>query len=499
MSDTKVKSDNTVKAWFARGDKGQTFDSIFDGMPVDYRLPEHLPAQHESSEHMKACYQEVWMTRAQHDALVAAGAYRANKELEGIKESDKSTYLSRQMKLDYAALEAEATKQAIEIPELSKIRSADACPAIDLRAKDISKIIVAPTAKETGIKDLMLVASGDFTIGPSANYETQALFVLDWDNVGEGDVLTGTIIANLNETVGSGTNKQLLGRIRIDGSGFLVQCGVDSTLVNLAFSAGSNGLFQLMNYRLRSTATPTATRSMIAVGSDFAGTAELYEFRLNGNGKRHHGLVTSGNLAVKMYGSVIKGCDDGTNDCQGIRRAAGTPSSFVVENSVLCSNATNIVTGNSAMTLRSVASLSPRTAHWSCSGAGAVSFNCARTGAGALGSGLDTNLVQNVVVANEFVNTNIDDLANGYKCKKSGTIYALGAAPELTENTTDGFGVPWTKYKQYPIGIGAELPTSGGRGTVITQRNLQIRRLRDGNSLQRSIRKSGGYGSARLV
>ena len=82
-----------------------------------------------------------------------------------------------------------------------------------------------------------------------------------------------------------------------------------------------------------------------------------------------------------------------------------------------------------------------------------TSVNCA-TDQATVGAGTDTNPVVNINIANEFVNTDIDDLTNGYKCKLSGTIYALGAAPTLAENTTDIFGNPVSE--PYEIGVGRQ-------------------------------------------
>lgn len=439
-----------VEIFVARGDKGTSFDSLYDGYLVDYRDPDlHGTANRKLSEHMLKCYQCLLVKRSDFEQIVK-GKFGANGK------ADQDAFRSAKGKVDYSALVSEAAKARIDCPELTKIRSADASPVIDCRNLDVSKFIVdtLATGRETGVKDLMLVASGEYTVGVGGDYETFALALADGDDVATGNTLKFTEISAISETQASTYKKKLEGTLIIDGQNYLMENSVDGNVMTIYPATGSTGNIKYEDFRIRGTGNLTADRFLIYIIAGATSIANILFLNcaINGNGLGYSGIVINSSTAVtKILRSKIVGCS-GSLSVYGLLPYAEYPDLLTVENCVFDSNYQHVRNRSKAYVYRSTVFLRASTDNIK-ENTNSISVNCA-TDRAAVGAGTDTSPVVNINIANEFVNTNVDDLTNGYKCKRSGTIYALGAAPTLVENTTDIFGNPVSE--PYEIGVGSE-------------------------------------------
>lgn len=438
-----------VEIFVARGDKGDSFDSLYDGYLVDYRDPDlHGTANRKLSEHMLKCYQCLLVKRSDFEQFVK-GKFGANVD------ADQDAFRSAKGKVDFSALIAEAAKARIDCPELTKIRSADASPVIDCRNLDVSKFIVdtLATGRETGVKDLMLVGSGEYTVGIGGSYETFALALADGDDVAVGNTLKFTEISAISGTQYSIYNKKLEGSLIIDGQNYLMENSVDGNVMTIFPAIGSTGNIKYEDFRIKGTGNLTANRFLIYINAGGATSIANILFlncAINGNGLRYHGIAINSSTAVtKILRSKIVGCS-GWSSVYGLLPYAEYPDLLTVENCVFDSNYQHIRNRSKAYVYRSTAFLRASTDNIN-ENTNSISVNCA-TDQTTVGAGTDTNPVVNINIANEFVNTDINDLTNGYKCKRSGTIYALGAAPTLAENTADIFGNPVSE--PYEIGVG---------------------------------------------
>lgn len=457
-----------VEIFVARGDKGSSFDSLFDGYLVDYRDPDlHGTANRKLSEHMLKCYQCLIVKRSDFEQIVK-GKFGANADKENVKsKADEDAFRSAKGKVDYSALVSEAAKAKIDCPDLLKIRSADASPVIDCRNLDVSKFIVDTlvSGKESGIRDLMLVASGEYTVGIGGDYETFALALADGDDVAAGNTLKFTEISAILETQESTYKKKLEGTLIIDGQNYLMENSVDGNVMTIFPATGSTGNIKYENFRILGTGNLTADRFLIYINAGEATSIANILFlncAINGNGLRYSGITIRSSTAVtKILRSKIVASVYGL-----LPYSAECPDLLTVENCVFDSNNRHIRNRSKAYVYRSTAFLRASTNNIN-ENTNSTSVNCA-TDQATVGAGTDTNPVVNINIANEFVNTDIDDLTNGYKCKRSGTIYALGAAPTLAENTTDIFGNPVSE--PYEIGVGSE------RAPRITASSMDTRR-----------------------
>ena len=457
-----------VEIFVARGDKGTTFDSLYDGYLVDYRDPDlHGTANRKLSEHMLKCYQCLIVKRSDFEQKIKA-KFGANADV------DQDAFRSAKGKVDYSALVSEAAKARIDCPDLLKIRSADASPVIDCRNLDVSKFIVdtLTNGRETGVKDLMLVGSGEYTVGVGGDYETFALALADGDDVAVGNTLKFTEISDISGTQSSIYNKKLEGTLIIDGQNYLMENSVDGNVMTIYPATGSTGNIKYENFRIGGTGNLTADRFLIYTIAAGIANILFLNCAINGNGLRYSGIVILSSTAVtKILRSKIVGCS-GSTGVYGLLPYAEYPDLLTVENCVFDSNYQHIRNRSKAYVYRSTAFLRASTDNIK-ENTNSISVNCA-TDQATVGAGTDTNPVVNINIENEFVNTDIDDLTNGYKCKRSGTIYALGAAPTLAENTTDIFGNPVSE--PYEIGVGRQQivnisslsPSSAKRGATIT-------------------------------
>lgn len=444
-----------VEIFVARGDKGTSFDSLYDGYLVDYRDPDlHGTANRKLSEHMLKCYQCLLVKRSDFEQIVK-GKFGANADKENVKsKANEDAFRSAKGKVDFSALIAEAAKAKIDCPELSKIRSADASPVIDCRNLDVSKIVVdtLPTGRETGVKDLMLVASGEYTVGVGGDYETFALALADGDDVAAGNTLKFTEISAISGTQSSIYNKKLEGTLIIDGQNYLMENSVDGNVMTIYPATGSTGNIKYEDFRIEGTGNLTADRFLIYIIAAGIANILFLNCAINGNGLRYSGIVILSSTAVtKILRSKIVGCS-GSSSVYGLLPYAEYPDLLTVENCVFDSNYQHVRNRSKAYVYRSTSFLRTSTDNIK-ENTNSISVNCA-TDQATVGAGTDTNPVVNINIADEFVNTNVDDLTNGYKCKLSGTIYALGAAPTLAENTTDIFGNPVSE--PYEIGVGRQ-------------------------------------------
>ena len=246
-----------VEIFVARGDKGTSFDSLYDGYLVDYRDPDlHGTANRKLSEHMLKCYQCLIVKRSDFEQKIKA-KFGANADKENVKsKADQDAFRAAKGKVDYSALVSEAAKARIDCPELLKIRSADASPVIDCRNLDVSKFVIdtLPVARETGVKDLMLVASGEYTVGSGANYETIALCLADFDNIAVNQSLGFKPIAALTETLGAAYNKKIEGRLYcVNPNRYLISNSYDGNQLTITPSTGSTGKYRIRLYRHKTT------------------------------------------------------------------------------------------------------------------------------------------------------------------------------------------------------------------------------------------------------
>jgi hypothetical protein len=448
-----------VEIFVARGDKGSSFDSLFDGYLVDYRDPDlHGTANRKLSEHMLKCYQCLIVKRSDFEQKIKV-KFGANTDKENVKsKADEDAFRSAKGKVDYSALVSEAAKAKIDCPDLLKIRSADASPVIDCRNLDVSKFIVdtLATGRETGVKDLMLVGSGEYTVGIGGDYETFVLALADGDDVAAGNTLKFKEISAISGTQASIYNKKLEGTLIIDGQNYLMENSVDGNVMTINPATGSTGNIKYEDFRIRGTGNLTANRFLIYINAGGATSIANILFlncAINGNGLRYSGIAINSSTAVtKILRSKIVGCRGATN-VYGLLPYAEYPDLLTVENCVFDSNYQHVRNRSKAYVYRSTAFLRASTTDNINENTNSISVNCA-TDRAAVGAGTDTNPVTNINIADEFVNTDIDDLTNGYKCKRSGTIYALGTAPTLAENTQDIFGQ--AIYTPYEIGVGSE-------------------------------------------
>jgi hypothetical protein len=447
-----------VEIFVARGDKGTTFDSLYDGYLVDYRDPDlHGTAKRKLSEHMLKCYQCLLVKRSDFEQKIKA-KFGANADKENVKsKADQDAFRSAKGKVDFAALITEAAKARIDCPELTKIRSADASPVIDCRNLDVSKIVVDTLTNggATGVKDLMLVGSGEYTVGVEGDYETIALCLADFDNIAVNQSLGFKPIAALTETLGAAYNKKIEGRLYcVNPNRYLISNSYDGNQLTITPSTGSTGNIEFDSYRHKPTCDTGSTRYLVRITAEagaFTGTCTCKKMRLDSDGKRFIALDVGFNSGkFYMYRSIFKNQIYPTYGRTALNISV-IPSEIKLENVVFdtCGvaiyNSSAPTVMNSCVFINCPVNIS--------SPANSQSINCA-TNAAAIGAATNTDPVVNIDIANEFVNTDIDDLTNGYKCKRSGTIYALGAAPTLAENTADIFGRP--ANAPYEIGVGRE-------------------------------------------
>ena len=453
-----------VEIFVARGDKGSSFDSLFDGYLVDYRDPDlHGTANRKLSEHMLRCYQCLLVKRSDFEQIVK-GKFGANGK------ADQDAFRSAKGKVDFSALVSEAEKAKIDCPDLLKIRSADASPVIDCRNLDVSKFIVdtLATGRETGVKDLMLVASGEYTVGAGGDYETFALALADGDDVAAGNTLKFKEISAISGTQSSAYNKKLEGTLIIDGQNYLMENSADAAVMSILPASGSTGNIIFNEFRFKGTGNLTASRQLlyIAPTTNFTGSIKFNKCKIDGNGRRYHGILINATASlVTLCRSIIANCNDGVNSRYGLILLSNVPNQTIIENCIFDNNYGHISLASAITTFRSTCLLRLGSGLQINAGANSTSVNCA-TDQATVGAGTDTNPVVNINIEYEFVNTDNDDLTNGYQCKRSGTIYALGAAPTLAENTTDIFGNPVSE--PYEIGVGSErVPriTTGSDGT----------------------------------
>jgi hypothetical protein len=448
-----------VEIFVARGDKGSSFDSLFDGYLVDYRDPDlHGTANRKLSEHMLRCYQCLIVKRSDFEQKIKV-KFGANADKENVKsKADEDAFRSAKGKVDYSALIAEAAKARIDCPELTKIRSADASPVIDCRNLDVSKFIVdtLATGKETGVKDMMLVGSGEYTVGVGGSYETFTLALADGDDVAVGNTLKFTEIFAISDTQYSIYDKKLEGSLIIDGQNYLMENSVDAAVMSILPASGSTGNIIFNEFRPKGTGNLTASRQLlnIAPTTNFTGSIKFNKCKFDGNGRRYHGILINATASLVTFcRSIIANCNDGVNSRYGLILLTNVPNQTIIENCIFDNNYGHISLASAITSLRSTCLLRLGSGLQINAGANSTSTNCA-TDQAAVGTGTDTNPVVNINVADEFVNTDIDDLTNGYKSKRSGTIYALGTAPTLAENTQDIFGQ--AIYTPYEIGVGSE-------------------------------------------
>ncbi len=468
-----------VEIFVVRGDKGTSFDSLYDGYLVDYRDPDlHGTANRKLSEHMLKCYQCLLVKRSDFEQFVK-GKFGANTDKENVKsKADQDAFRSAKGKVDYSALVSEAAKAKIDCPDLLKIRSADASPVIDCRNLDVSKFIVDTlvSGKESGIRDLMLVASGEYTVGIGGDYETFALALADGDDVAAGNTLKFTEISAILGTQYSIYNKKLEGTLIIDGQNYLMENSANAAVMSILPASGSTGNIIFNEFRIKGTGDLTASRQLlnIAPTTDFTGSIKFNKCKIDGNGRRYHGIFINATASLVTFcRSIIANCNDGVNSRYGLILSANVPNQTIIENCVFDNNYGHISLSSAITSFRSTCLLRLGSGLQINAGANSTSINCA-TDQATVGAGTDTNPVVNINIANEFVNTNVDDLTNGYKCKRSGTIYALGTAPTLAENTADIFGNPVSE--PYEIGVGRQQivnisslsPSSAKRGATIT-------------------------------
>ena len=295
-------------------------------------------------------------------------------------------------------------------------------PVIDCRNLDVSKFIVdtLTTGRETGVKDLMLVASGEYTVGVGGDYETFALALVDGDDVAAGNTLKFTEISAISGTQASIYNKKLEGTLIIDGQNYPMENSVDERVMTISPSTGSNGNIVYDKYRMLGTGTLTGNRALLSIigNENFTGNIIIKNSRFNGNNKRYNGIVlTNSAQSVFIWRSVIVNCVDGTNAVNGIQPFTTYPVQMIVENCIIDNCYRVVLNSSQPYTYRNCAfTRIVRTTDKIFEPVNSTSINCA-TDQATVGAGTDTNPVVNINIANEFVNTNVDDLTNGYKCK----------------------------------------------------------------------------------
>jgi len=140
-----------------------------------------------------------------------------------------------------------------------------------------------------------------------------------------------------------------------------------------------------------------------------------------------------------LWNTIFKTWGNATYDVPAIWFATSFPATVAIENCVFDTCRTGIVNADKAHTYRTSVFIGCDTNI--ATPTNSTSVNCA-AGAAAVGAATDTNPQVSLTAADEFINTTITDLVDGYRLKSatSTKLKSNGAAPGIAANTADIFG-----------------------------------------------------------
>lgn len=342
-------------------------------------------------------------------------------------------------------------------------------------------------------KDVKAITTGNYTYGSGGNYALQSIAYADLA------ALTGNLsltqLSALTETAGCTLSISLNGyEFSDNGANYLDTISCNATFLVLSGTSGAPGTIIVKNDRsVRDNTTLTGGRYYLQITSFVAHNIVISNERIDGNNMAN----CKGIRWQTATAPIVKICNYIAKNFKGTSgigiSASATPinASSLIEYMVLDNCTTALDLGNNAFTIRDSAIINCTT-NFNAANAGSVSVNCA-TDKVAVGAATDTSPQVSLTVANEFINTDITDLVNGYRLKSSTStkLKSNGAAPEITGNNTDIFG--WARpdgASGYSIGVSERViptitsisPSSGdvAGGTSVTING--IGHIPDGNT-----------------
>lgn len=338
------------------------------------------------------------------------------------------------------AKEAKSTDLAIldaaVLPSLSAdVKSGSLILPVDLtKASTILKVAKLEAAKELLLKDVKAAVPGTYTYGSGGTYALLSAAIADLPATLDGSFTFNASSARTENASATIVSAMAGHSLTIDGKNTLATISMNLTYIDLNSSGAGNIIIR--NKRLlRDGTVLSAGRHLLYTAPGTDHNLQVYNLRADGASVGNANFFRSATNAAKFS---VWNCI--------VSRFAGTgfvmstsATGSLVENCVIDTCATGVNNNSRTLTYRNVF-FGNNTANIS-NNTNSTSVNCA-TDAAAVGAATDTSPQVSLTAANEFINTTITDLVDGYRLKSatSTKLKSNGAAPGIVANTTDIFG-----------------------------------------------------------
>jgi hypothetical protein len=412
--------DGQIVALFKRNDQG--VDGARNGECVGYIDPRDYNGKFDLHEFNGMAFCPVILKRT---------------EIPNLRASIVANIDSRTSK---TATRAVFDFDKLSVADKSKIASPDLMQPVDMtKASSLFKSVTIPTAKELLAEDVRAIASGVTTYGDGQPYALRSAMYAD------AVQQTG----NLKATRMSATTENASCALSWDPAGYLFEDDGNNLAGTLSLngdyvvftSTGTPGTIKLHRHLILRDATAlTGTRYITRLNTTTAHTVKLYDKRIDGGGVANsRGLIiqTADPIVLirnNVWKRLVYGWVMSTNQNAASR----------YENVIFCTSSAYAISNgtNFTNTYRNAVFLASTTGNI-LNPTNSTAVNCA-TDVAAVGAGTDTAPQVSLAVADEFVNTDITDLVNGYRLKSatSTKLKSNGAAPANADNTVDLFSRP---------------------------------------------------------